>query len=261
MVIYFSATGNTEFIAREIASRIGDECLNLIDRIKNNDLSPLLSDRPWIICSPVYVCEMPRFFTAFLRDLPLEGCKDVYYVFTSGGYAGSSGPLGKSLMRRKGMIFRGYTEFVMPRNYPVSKKYDMLGKEQTEERLKNAYQRIDEVADIIRDGGKLPHRYVFFLEKVVTLPFNPVWCSKVFKADDFTVSDSCVGCGLCAKLCPLNNIMITDGKPSWGSTCTHCMACLGNCPKEAIEYGERTVNKGKYNLKRYKYYVDELKGK
>ena len=85
--------------------------------------------------------------------------------------------------------------------------------------------------------------------------------SKVFKADDFTVSDSCVGCGLCAKLCPLNNIMITDGKPSWGSTCTHCMACLGNCPKEAIEYGERTVNKGKYNLKRYKYYVDELKGK
>ena len=30
MVLYFSATGNTEFIAQEIAARLGDSCINLL---------------------------------------------------------------------------------------------------------------------------------------------------------------------------------------------------------------------------------------
>ena len=261
MVIYFSATGNTEFVAREIASRIGDECLNLLGKIKDNDLSPLSSDKPWIICSPVYVCEMPRFLVSFLSKLPLEGSREAYMIFTSGGYAGCSGPLCKSMLRKKGLTVKGYTDFAMPRNYPVSKKYDMLERDEIESRLDKSYQRFDEVAGLIKAGEKLPHRYVFLLEKAVTLPFNPVWCKNVFKSDDFVSSDACIGCGLCARMCPLNNIKITDGKPVWGTSCTHCMACLGNCPKEAIEYGDRTVDKSKYNLKRYKYFVDELKGK
>ena len=37
MVLYFSATGNTEFIAKEIAERIGDEALNLLERIKTGE--------------------------------------------------------------------------------------------------------------------------------------------------------------------------------------------------------------------------------
>lgn len=259
MILYFSATGNTELIAKELASRLDDECLDLLGRIRGHDMTPLKSERPWIICSPVYVCEIPRFLAAFLKELPLEGAKDVYLIFTSGGYSGSSGPFCRSLFRKKGMTLKGYAEFVMPRNYPVSRRYDMLDKEHTEERLRSAYLRIDEIAEIIRTSGKLPHRYVFFLEKLITLPFNPVWCKNVFKSEEFRVSDACIGCGLCERLCPLNNIKLIEGKPSWSSTCTHCMACLGNCPKEAIEYGDRTVNKGKYNLKRYKNFIDELK--
>ena len=41
MVLYFSATGNTEFIAKELAKRMGDECINLLDRIKKQDYTPL----------------------------------------------------------------------------------------------------------------------------------------------------------------------------------------------------------------------------
>ncbi|MEE0687158.1 MAG: flavodoxin domain-containing protein, partial [Lachnospiraceae bacterium] len=43
MVLYFSATGNTEYIAKEIAKQLDDECLNLLDRMKNNDNSELHS--------------------------------------------------------------------------------------------------------------------------------------------------------------------------------------------------------------------------
>ena len=50
-------------------------------------------------------------------------------------------------------------------------------------------------------------------------------------------TDACIGCGKCVELCPLNNIRLENGKPVWGKHCTHCMACICYCPKEAIEYG------------------------
>lgn len=64
----------------------------------------------------------------------------------------------------------------------------------------------------------------------------------------FTVSDACIGCGKCVQLCPLNNIRLDKDKPVWGSNCTHCMACICYCPKEAIEYGKRSVGKPRYHF-------------
>ena len=48
----------------------------------------------------------------------------------------------------------------------------------------------------------------------------------IVKADKFTVSDACVGCGKCAESCVLNNIELRGGKPAWSGRCTHCMATL-----------------------------------
>ena len=86
MILYFSATGNTEYIAKELAARLNDECINLLERIKNHDHSVLYSEKPYIICAPVYVCEMPRFMSKYLKEQTFTGSKDVYFIFTSGGY-------------------------------------------------------------------------------------------------------------------------------------------------------------------------------
>lgn len=45
MVLYFSATGNTEFIAKELAARLDDECVNILDRVKNDCREPLYSEK------------------------------------------------------------------------------------------------------------------------------------------------------------------------------------------------------------------------
>lgn len=68
----------------------------------------------------------------------------------------------------------------------------------------------------------------------------------------FAVSDECVSCGKCASVCPLNNIVLTDGKPVWGADCTHCMACINSCAKKAIEYGKASVGKPRYHCPSYK---------
>ncbi|WP_411680061.1 EFR1 family ferrodoxin [Clostridium thailandense] len=65
-------------------------------------------------------------------------------------------------------------------------------------------------------------------------------------AKGFYATDDCTSCGKCAKLCPLNNIEIAEGKPHWGQSCTHCMACICGCPSEAIEYKNKSKGKPRY---------------
>ena len=62
----------------------------------------------------------------------------------------------------------------------------------------------------------------------------------------FRTEDSCIGCGKCEKVCPLGNIRMEKGLPQWGDRCTHCMACINFCPKDAIEYGKGSVGKIRY---------------
>ena len=88
------------------------------------------------------------------------------------------------------------------------------------------------------------------------MPFNPVWCKYKFTTKDFFYTDKCIGCGKCVKLCPLNNVTLQAGKPVWGDNCTHCMACIGNCPTQAIEYGEITKTKEQYNFGKFSYVVE-----
>ena len=259
MILYFSATGNTEYIAKELAKGLDDECINLLDRIKNQDYSVLHSEKPFIICAPVYVCEMPRFMSAYLKKQTFTGSKDVYFIFTSGGYCGISGQLAKWMFRKKKMNYLGHAEFKMPRNYVANDAYPMLERKEIEERILQSRDMIGTVVEDIKAGRKLKARHIFLFETIITVPFNPVWCKYKLRAKDFYSTDQCIGCGKCAKLCPLNNIIIEDKKPVWKDNCTHCMACIGNCPTKAIEYGTITQDKEQYNFGKYHYVIDSNK--
>jgi ferredoxin len=51
----------------------------------------------------------------------------------------------------------------------------------------------------------------------------------------FETDSRCNGCGLCAKICPVDNIQISNGKPVWLHHCESCYACFQWCPRQAIE--------------------------
>lgn len=261
MIIYFSATGNTEFIAKEIAKRTNDECVNLLDKVKKQDYTPVSSAKPFVICAPVYVCEIPRFMAKYLKKVSFTGSKDVYFILTSGGYCGPSGILLKKIFRKKKMVCHGHVEFKMPRNYVASNAYPMLEKDKVEERIIESYAQLNKVASDILSGNSLSARKCTIFETALTLPINPIWCKLKLTAKAFHVEDKCIGCGKCEKLCPLNNIKMVDKKPVWNKTCTHCMACIANCPVEAIEYGKITPNKERYNFTKYSYVVKDIENK
>ena len=86
MVLYFSATGNTRFVAETLGAAMNDSVLDLLSRIRENDISAICSKKPFVICSPVYVSEMPRFLmklTAALKPLTIVSLIAVIFCVTT----------------------------------------------------------------------------------------------------------------------------------------------------------------------------------
>ena len=59
MVLYFTGTGNSRYVAERIAVALGDELLSMNDRIKAGDTSPVTSDERLVIVIPTYAWRIP----------------------------------------------------------------------------------------------------------------------------------------------------------------------------------------------------------
>ena len=62
----------------------------------------------------------------------------------------------------------------------------------------------------------------------------------------FFVDENCISCGLCEKICPVQNIRLKNDKPTWTHNCEMCFRCLNYCPKDAIQFGKSTIEKKRY---------------
>ena len=136
----------------------------------------------------------------------------------------------------------------MPNNYLFM--YELLPEIDEAQRIvKSALPQIDEIGNLIVKGEAF--RMVSsnnFRGKLQSSIVNILFYSLLVKSKGFSADETCNGCNKCNKVCPLNNISIVDGNPIWGRDCTHCMAGIARCPKEAIEYKSITIGKTRYQF-------------
>ena len=93
---------------------------------------------------------------------------------------------------------------------------------------------------IIAMVGSIP---AFLAERIA----QPIYHHCVRCTSHFWVKDSCIGCGLCSKKCPIHAIEMQHQKPVWvKDKCVMCFGCLHRCPKFAIQYGRNTEKHGQY---------------
>ena len=129
----------------------------------------------------------------------------------------------------------------MPENYIAM--FNAPRNEQARSIVEQAEPALQKVLAQLKAGQEFPPPRETLYDRFMSGPVNPVFYRFFVKADAFRATDACIGCGKCVELCPLNNIHLENGKPVWGKNCTHCMACICYCPKEAIEYGKKRGRK------------------
>ncbi|MBQ7861044.1 MAG: EFR1 family ferrodoxin [Clostridia bacterium] len=249
MILYFTGTGNSEYCARFIADRIGDECINLAERIRVKDFSSFESEKPWIICVPTYAWKIPAVVTELLGKAELKGSKDVYFVMTCGGQIGKAEKYNKALCDKIGKSYKGTAKVKMAENYLAM--FEVTTPDEEELLMKEANVNLEQVSELIKKNESLPEVREGAIGALLSGKVNEMFNKYYLRDDKFTVKDNCTSCGLCAKKCPLGNVEIKDGKPLWKGNCTHCMACICNCPVEAIEYGKKSVGKRRYLCRRF----------
>ena len=63
---------------------------------------------------------------------------------------------------------------------------------------------------------------------------NPETGFLMHSQDAFTVTDACIGCGICTEVCPQGNYELTSRGVKTEGDCEFCFACIHNCPQKAI---------------------------
>jgi len=250
MVLYFTGTGNSKFVASVLAEALEDAAVSVNAVMRRGDDLAVYSEKPYVVVAPIHAWGYPAAVENMLRNAKLDGCRDVYCVATMGENSGNADKTLAKLFARKGMNFKGFCGVVMPNNYIPG--WDVDTEEEVRDMLTAAVPKTKMLAEKIKAGetickdDKTPMAWL--MSGLVNYGFR----SFVLKNQAFDVSDDCVGCGICAESCPTANIFVYDGKATFGENCTSCYSCLHRCPVKAINIKGKTEERGRYVCVEYR---------
>lgn len=244
MVLYFSGTGNSKYVAKKIAEISKDEAISINQRLKENNYSSVESEKALVFVGPVYAGRLPRVMNDYIKKISFTGTREAYFIGTCAATPWATVEYVKMLCKEKSFTLMGFNSVVMPQGYIAGG--GTQPKEINDKILAEAEPEIIKIAEAIRNKQTLPEEQPG--KAIMSKVLNPIMYSLMISAKGFSVTDKCSGCGKCETRCPLNNIKLVNEKPVWDNNCTHCMACIAGCPTEAIEYGKKTQGKPRYYL-------------
>ena len=224
-ICYFTATGNCLYVAR----RIGGEVLSIPQLMKNDDIV-VEDDVVGIVC-PVYAGEMPGMVRSFLAKTKIKK-NYLFFIYTYGMNKSVAELNAVSATQKAGLNLDYCNSVIMVDNYlpgfEAQHQMDTVGE-----------KKVDEQIDLIIQDIKARKRNVSpnnILKKATVSVVHNTFAKALLKptsAKSYIVNDNCIRCGICAKVCPANNIKVSD-RVYFSDHCEVCYACIHNCPKNAI---------------------------
>lgn len=236
-IYYFSGTGNTKFVAKQIEKYFVDleehvSSFSIEQDTKVEDVDLV------VIGGPIYAGNVPeKLIRWVLRNVPstLKG-KAITFT-TSAGLQNAFGTGSISTkLSKKGYKILGQLKYELPRNY-YFEKYEIPSERQISELFAKTKSKIPEdLKEIQMENGE------FFKTKALGIDLIAETMSFMtrFMGKSFSVNDNCIQCKKCVKSCPTNNIILKK-KISFKLNCMMCTRCIHHCPENAIMYKGKTV--------------------
>ncbi len=238
-IFYFTGTGNSLVVARDIVKKIGANLIPIPSVMNAETIIPS-ADRIGIVF-PVYLGGVPRIVKRFVKKLNNLESKYIFAVCT---YENTTGAvfkiLSNEIRKRRGELSAGFA-VKMPGSYIVGG--EPIAASQQQLLFSNWKTRLPEIISYVeeRKKGRL-EKYSDAGSRIGDMILSSVLINRLLsrmylsRDKNFYTNDSCDGCGICARLCPVDNIEMIDSRPCWLHHCEQCFACLHWCPKEAIQY-------------------------
>lgn len=153
---------------------------------------------------------------------------------TMGLFSGDGTGCTARLLKKYGAEILGGLQIKMPDSVCDSKLLKK-GIEENRQIVKNADKRIEQTAEQIK-RGIYPKEGLSFIAHIKGLFGQRLWLYRktIYYTDKLKISDSCIGCGLCSKECPMKNIKMKENRAVPGKRCTMCYRCISLCPQKAI---------------------------
>lgn len=257
MILYFSGTGNSKAVAQTLAGTLGETSLPIRPSMRRGMIEIPSDDTHLIWVFPVYSWGVPPYLLDVIRSVEFNGMKPAmlhHAVVTCGDDCGLADRMWRKAMLSRGWMTGCIASVQMPNNYVSMKGFDVDSKAVEAEKL-NAYpKRVAEIARMIEQSDSTGEYLTDIVRGscawIKTKVIYPWFVRHAMNPAKFSVSDSCIGCGKCARWCPLKNITMsgtgTTSRPGWGKDCAGCLGCYHICPTHAIDFAKATRNKGQY---------------
>lgn len=243
-IYYFSGTGNSLAVARAMAGKLGDaKCIPMAHR-DAEDPTPTAGIVGLIF--PVYVFGLPKIVTRFIKKLKIPNDTYLFAVAVNGGMPCATLRQAERLCSDQGMTLSSGFSVRMVDNYtPIAGAIPL---EKQKIRFEEAALRIEGFCAAIRNRQRSIHPGLPIGNRLFSGMYRK-WVKNASKIDKpFTADSNCNGCGVCEKVCPVENITMNDRlQPAWRHHCEGCFACLHWCPQQAIQYGKKTIGRTRYH--------------
>ena len=254
MIFYFTGTGNTRWAAQLLAEATGDELLYIPDELDNTNLHYELKDDERLgFCFPTHGWQPPHIVREFIRrsTFIVQHSTYIYALTTCGDNMGYAMRIFEKELRQKGLHTDARFAIVMPESNVCFSFLHLDTDEKARQKVDAASQRMTQICQMITERqrdveelvkGAIPFTYTYIIGGYYN---KHLITDKKFWVDE----QACIKCGLCQKLCPVDDIKGTP--PVWlhNERCTNCLACYHHCPAHAIHWG---------NMKRGQYLLNKL---
>lgn len=257
MIFYFTGTGNTGFIASQLAQATGDRLIPIAQAVVNGEYDYTLEADDRIgFCFPIHGWRPPFIVRDFIGRLSLQRYQGQYsYAFaTCGDDVGLTFDYLRDDLKAIGLTLDSAFSVIMPEtyNFPFIDQIDTP--ERAERKIAEARQELAKMmpAVVNRERGVMNinrSRWPRTNSIVLGGFFLKHWVTD----SEFTVdAGACLRCAKCSQVCPVGNIDCSEGgTPRWlhNGLCTTCFACYHHCPAHAIDFAGRTKGKRQYYFK------------
>ena len=244
IIFYFTGTGNSLYVAKGLAENFEQVDLTAIPKaIAEEQYNYEEYVRVGFVI-PLYFMGMPKLVMEFLNKLNILSASYIFCVVTRAYTKGMVFSEVDKSLRNKGKRL-DYGKYI---SFPDSyiRWAGARDKEAQEKLFSESQKHLNIISkEIISNKREIDKEGIIL--KTSSYIVNKFWLATLkTKNKTFKISNDCIQCGICVKVCPSKNIKLDGVAIKWGEKCQDCMACVQSCPKKAIYFSEKTKNRRRY---------------